>query len=116
MSLPNENGVYNEGLEMLSFLGKHSNMQLSIAHCEDKLWRYGLSGLICDSMDSLEGFGYAPKVDTFGYSNRDACFKEACSEISKKIKKNADKNPLASKELTAWVNSLLYESRQMSLF
>jgi len=113
MSLPNGHGVYTEGLEILKFIGRHSNMEISFVHCEDGLWRYGLSG---EFMESREGFSFLPHISMSGCCNREDCIREACTEIRQKIKNKANENPLASKELTAWVNSLLYESRQLSLF
>jgi hypothetical protein len=113
---PNEKGVFEEGLEKMGFSGRHSNMELSIAHCEDGLWRYGLSGELMDRLESLCGFGFAPCAVRPGYANREDCLKEACAELRQRIKMNSDKNPLAEKELTVWINSIMYESRQMSLF
>lgn len=114
--LPNENGVFTEGLEKMEFSGRHSNMELSIANCEDGLWRYGLSGELMDKLESLCGFGFAPCTNQCGYTNREDCLKEACAELKQRIRMNADKNPLADKELTVWINSLIFGCRQMSLF
>jgi|GEM_PF-4106423 len=116
MSLPSQHRVYTEGLEKMEFSGRHSNMELSLAHCEDGLWRYGLSGELMDNLESLRGFCFAPCSIRRGYSNREDCLEEACAEIRQRIKMNADENPLAGKELTAWINSLIFGCRQMSLF
>ena len=116
MSHPNENGVFTEGLERLHFTGRHSHMHLSLAHCEDGLWRYGLLGELMDKLESLRSFCFAPCTVRPGYADREDCLKEACAELRERIKIYSDINPLASKELMAWINSIIYESRQMSLF
>ena len=116
MSMPNKNGVFTEGLERMEFSGIYSNVELSIVSCPDGLWRYGLSGEIKDRLQSLKGFGFGPNALMRGYPNKEDCIKEACSELKQRINRNRDENPFAVKELTEWINSLLFGSRQMSLF
>ena len=112
VSIPNENGVLEEGLrETLARLGR-AHATITIALCEDGHFRYGL-----EMMYSYGGFGFPIRVNGIGYPTMGEARLAAIERMLARMHRPFPSDPASvHEELRQLTEQLESRLRQPSLF
>ncbi len=80
-SLPNEHGVYVDGLERITFKSKRNELEVRMAlDASTKVWRYGM-GVLINGPRNYTGLYSGPSARKPAFQTREQCLAEAVKEI-----------------------------------
>lgn len=112
ISTPNENGVLSKGCEEVVARRGRSNAAVSIAHCDDGLYRQTVSLLY-----SYGGFCGPIRADDIGYATLDAARTAGLEELLRRWPRAFDGEPQSvHDELADLHGQVEAQLRQPSLF
>ena len=101
ISVPNEYGVFVNGIKVLEFFGKHSRAEIRYVLSEEG-WRGGWT------IDFLEppfyGHSGGPSIHNHPFPTKDLCISSVCALMrSFSLREDSDRYPKGKKEILAWL-------------